>query len=209
MIGVDEAGKGAVVGSMFVVAVSADTPDLPDGLRDSKRLSSDERERLSSLVRERSEVAVVEITADEIDSHVSDGGMNDLMVEAHSRALNAVGADASADEVVLDASDVDADRFGRRVSNRLGEDTDRIKAEHGADETYPVVSAASVVAKVDRDSHVAGFDAGSGYPGDPEAVGFLREHAPDYPDPVRRSWGTARRIAEEVSQSGFDDFDLG
>lgn len=207
MIGVDEAGKGAVVGSMFVVAVSADTEDVPDGVRDSKRLTPEERERLASLVRKGCEVAVVEITADEIDSHVSDGGMNDLMVEAHSRALDALGA-STTEDVILDASDVDADRFGRRVSKRLKNET-QVDAEHGADERYGVVSAASVVAKVERDAHVADFDAGSGYPGDTDAVDFLHDHASDYPDCVRHSWSTARRIAEEESQSGFDDFDLG
>ena len=209
MIGVDEAGKGAVVGSMFVAAVAGDPDDLPDGIRDSKRLTPDERERLASLVRDGYEVSVVEIPPGEIDSYVSDGGMNDLMVEAHSRALEDIDADLTADEPILDASDVDADRFGRRVADRLGADETDVDAEHGADEAHPIVSAASVVAKVERDSHVAGLDAGSGYPGDPEAVEFLREQAPDYPDCVRLSWSTARRIAEKEPQSAFNDFDLG
>jgi len=197
MIGVDEAGKGAVVGSMFVAAVEFDADfEVPD----SKRLGADKREELAERVRKTCEVAVVEVTADEIDRYVVDGGMNDLMVEAHGRALD--GLDASG-AVVADASDTDADRFARRLSERAGREVD---AEHGADDRYDAVGAASVVAKVERDAGVSEFDAGSGYPGDQDAVEFLRRHAPEYPDCVRESWSTAERVARKEKQSDLDEF---
>lgn len=197
MIGVDEAGKGAVVGSMFVAAVDF---VANFAVPDSKRLSADERERLAERVRNECEVAVVEVSADEVDGYVSDGGMNDLMVEAHGRALDKLDA---SDRVVADASDTDADRFARRLSERVGREVD---AEHGADDDYDAVGAASVVAKVARDAHIAGFDAGSGYPGDERAVEFLRSEAPDYPACVRESWSTSERVAREKKQSGLGDF---
>jgi ribonuclease HII len=198
MIGVDEAGKGAVVGSMYVAAVEFDADfSVPD----SKRLAPEERERLADRVRETCDVGVVEVTADEVDAYVGDGGgMNDLMVEAHARAVEALGASG---RVVCDASDVSAERFARRVGGHLD---NPVNAEHGADEAYDAVGAASVVAKVKRDASVSSFGAGSGYPGDPATVEYLREEAPDYPGHVRESWSTAERIVRDERQSSFEEF---
>ena len=200
MIGVDEAGKGAVVGSMFVSAVEFDADfSVPD----SKRLSSEERERLSERICDTCAVAVVEIKPEEIDAYVADGGMNDLMVEAQARALEKLGVSG---EVIADASDVSAERFARRLGERVHDGYD-VSAEHGADDEYDAVGAASVVAKVERDAHVACYDAGSGYPGDNATVGFLRKHAPDFPACVRKEWSTTERIEREKRQSEFGDFD--
>lgn len=202
MIGVDEAGKGAVVGSMFVSAVEFDT-EAAFGVPDSKSLVPKERERLAERILESCTVAVVEVTPDEIDGYVEDGGMNDLMIEAHGRALDALDSSGT---VIADASDVSEERFARRLSERVGDGYD-VSAEHGADEEYDVVGAASVVAKVERDAHVARYGAGSGYPGDSATVEFLRDRAPDFPDCVRVSWSTAKRVEREEKQSRFDDFD--
>jgi ribonuclease HII len=200
MIGVDEAGKGAVVGSMFVSAVEFDA-DFP--VPDSKRLSSEKRERLSEKIRDTCAVAVVEVTPKEIDTYVADGGMNDLMIEAQARTLEKLDVSG---EVIADASDVSAERFARRLGERVHDGYD-VKAEHSADDTYDAVGAASVVAKVERDAHVARYDTGSGYPGDPATVEFLREKAPDFPAFVRKEWSTTERIEREEKQSEFGDFD--
>jgi len=197
MIGVDEGGKGAVVGSMFVAAVGFDAGfSVPD----SKRLAPEEREHLAGRVRETCDVGVVEVTADEVDGYVSEGRMNGLMVEAHARAVEALDASG---RVVCDASDVSAERFARRVGERVENPVD---AEHGADDSYDAVGAASVVAKVERDAGVSSYDAGSGYPGDPATVGYLRRQAPDYPSHVRESWSTSERIAREEEQTTVDEF---
>ncbi|MFP4188092.1 MAG: ribonuclease HII [Halobacteriales archaeon] len=199
MIGVDEAGKGAVVGSMYVSAVEFDAGfSVPD----SKRVSSEKRERLAERIRETCAVAVIQVTADEVDDYVGDGGggMNDLMVEAHARAVKELNASG---RVVCDASDVSAERFARRVGARVD---NPVKAEHGADEAYDAVGAASVVAKVERDAGVSSYGAGSGYPGDPSTVEYLRAEAPEYPAHVRESWSTAERVAREKRQSRFGDF---
>jgi ribonuclease HII len=201
MIGVDEAGKGAVVGSMFVSAVEF---DADFGVPDSKNAAPEEREALAERIQDECEVAVVGVTPEEIDSYVEDGGMNDLMVEAHGRALDRLDAHG---DVVADASDVSAERFARRLAERADDgDGYEVRAEHGADERYDAVGAASVVAKVRRDSHVERYEAGSGYPGDPATVEFLRDRAPEYPACVRESWSTAERVAREKRQSSFEDF---
>ncbi|MXR20783.1 ribonuclease HII, partial [Halobacterium bonnevillei] len=160
--GVDEAGKGPVLGSMFAAAVAGDPADLPDSVADSKRLSPERRADLDARIRDACEVGVAEIPVARIDHPETD--MNALTVDAQASALDAVAADGLAGYV--DAGDVDEERFGRRVAHGVAADVD-VTAEHGADDEYTLVAAASVVAKVARDSHVetlaaAYGDVGSG-----------------------------------------------
>lgn len=204
MIGVDEAGKGAVLGSMFVAAVQVhDGLGCLDRLRDSKQLGEEERRELAGELRRDACFNVVKVSADEVDSYVRDGGMNDLVVEAHSRALRGLGV---RDGVVADASDVSAERFESRLSMLAGMD---VSAEHRADENHACVAAASIVAKVERDRHVKRYGAGSGYPGDPNTRDFLESYVrrngclPPY---ARSSWQTSRDVLARVEQSGLDEY---
>jgi ribonuclease HII len=210
--GVDEAGKGPVLGSMFAAAVRADPAVLPAGVADSKTLTAGRREELARELRadDRVEVGVAEITTARIDDPATD--MNTLTVAAHAEALTPVVHDG--DRGTVDAGDTDAARFGRRVGDRLDATLD-LAAEHGADETDPLVGAASIVAKVERDSHVTAlaerFDAalGSGYPSDPTTRAFLADYVEahgDLPDCARASWGTSADVLAAAEQSRLDDF---
>lgn len=207
--GVDEAGKGPVLGSMFAAAVACDPDDLPDGIRDSKRLSPARREALDAEIRAVADVGVAEIGVDEIDDPGTD--MNTLTVAAHARALACVAVDGLAG--VVDGGDVDAERFGRRVAERLDADVD-LASEHGADEQHEIVGAASIVAKVARDEHVGRLaaeygDVGSGYPSDERTREFLREHVREHgtlPDCARASWQTCDDVLAAAAQSALGDF---
>lgn len=209
-LGVDEAGKGPVLGSMFAAAVRVDPDDLPAGVADSKSLSAPRREQLASDIHEVADgVGVAEIPVARIDDPETD--MNALTVAAHAEALSAV-ADSD-EEAYVDAGDTNAVRFERNVASAVPVDLD-LRAEHGADETYPVVSAASVVAKVRRDAHVASLaaeygDVGSGYPGDATTRAFLREYVADHgalPTCARESWQTSRDVLAAAEQSSLGDF---
>jgi ribonuclease HII len=207
--GVDEAGKGPVLGSMFAAAVVGDSSDLPAGVADSKRLSPARREDLDERIREDFEVGVAEVPVERIDDPETD--MNELTVEAQASALGDVATDGLAGHV--DAGDVDEARFGRRVAEGVAADVD-VTAEHGADDEYALVAAASIVAKVARDSHVeelraAYGDVGSGYPSDPTTRDFLREHVREHgalPGCARESWQTSRDALAAAEQSGLDEF---
>lgn len=208
--GVDEAGKGPVLGSMFAAAVAGDPAAVPDGVADSKRLSADRRAELDDRVRASMRVGVAEVPVDRIDDPETD--MNTLTVAAQADALGRVVADGMAGYV--DAGDVNEQRFGRRVANRVAADV-AVTAEHGADDEYDLVAAASIVAKVARDAHVdalaAAFDAdiGSGYPSDSTTREFLaayvREHG-ELPECARASWQTSRDALGAAEQSALDDF---
>jgi len=217
-IGVDEAGKGPVLGSMFAAGVRAPVEALPDGVADSKRLPADRRESLAARIREAAEaVAVVEIPVERIDDPGRD--MNGLTVEAHAEVLAGVASDGL--PAYLDAADTNAVRFERRVGDRIDADLD-LRAEHGADEEYRIVSAASIVAKVERDAHVAALAAeyeaqgygevGSGYPGDSTTREFLRsfvESEGELPACARRSWQTSQDVLAGQDQSSLGEFYTG
>ncbi|MFW6265332.1 MAG: ribonuclease HII [Halanaeroarchaeum sp.] len=210
--GVDEAGKGPVLGSMFAAAVLADPGAIPDGVADSKRLSPARREELAATLREAPgvHVGVAEITTDHIDDPETD--MNTLTVRAQAAALSQVARDGV--HGLLDAGDTDEARFADRVRKRVGADV-TIVAEHGADDSDDLVAAASIVAKVERDAHVeslaAGYDAdlGSGYPSDETTIGFLTDYLARegrLPDCARTSWATCQRLVAEAEQVGLDQF---
>lgn len=204
-VGVDEAGKGAVLGSMFVAAV-AYPDELELAVGDSKELAPDHREELAARIREACDVAVVEVTADAIDDVLDDDvTMNDLVLARHAEAVRRLDAGIEV-SVAADASDVDAERFERRLASRVEPD---VTAEHGAEDAFDAVAAASIVAKVERDDHIATHGCGSGYPSDPETKQYIEETIRDTgtPPPIARwSWSTTRDAVERLAQSELGDF---
>jgi ribonuclease HII len=212
-VGSDEAGKGPVLGPMVAAAVRVDPDALPAEVDDSKRLTPARREELAAGVRDAADaVGVAVVPPERIDDPATD--MNTLTVAAHAEALAAVASDG--DPVYADAGDVSESRFARRVAAAVadrGADVD-VTAEHGADARYPVVAAASIVAKVERDERVAGLEAdfgavGSGYPSDPTTRAFLREYVREHgglPSCARASWKTCDDVLAAAEQSALDDF---
>ena len=205
-IGIDEAGKGPVIGSMFVAGV-LNFEGLEDmGVKDSKRLSPSRREYLAKLIEEATEVHVVEFTASEIDEGRKRHTLNEIMVELFS----AVICSFQPNRAFVDAADVNPNRFAANLKSsfkkEMGEGAEgelEIISEFKADEHYPVVSAASIVAKVHRDRSIRQLEAeigeeiGSGYPADPKTIQFLRrllKEKEDIPPYVRRSWKTVEKV---------------
>ena len=220
-IGVDEAGKGPVIGPMVAAAVRAAEADLPDGIDDSKRLTAATRESIATQLRESPAVAVGlgVVTTDEIDDAETD--MNSLTVAAQVRALGDVVVDG--DHALVDAGDVSESRFARRVADGVadaGTDTEGgvaidVTAEHGADEASQLVGAASIIAKVERDSRIDALsenydhDVGSGYPSDPTTRTFLADYVDrhgELPACARASWATCEDVVTAAEQSNLAEF---
>ncbi|HIH37103.1 MAG TPA: ribonuclease HII, partial [Methanocellales archaeon] len=131
--------------------------------------------------------------------------MNEIVVESHVRVLKQL----KPDEAFLDAADVDADRFAKKVQAWYGKNI-KITSEHNADVTYPLVSAASIIAKVRRDETVQelerllGKSIGSGYPSDIRTIHFLDDWVKEHdslPSFVRHSWKTATNALKRHEQS--------
>jgi ribonuclease HII len=209
--GVDEAGKGSVLGPMVVAAVGVSSEDiLADlGVKDSKVLSAKERERLYIILRKKCRVATVKLDAQEIDIVRQDMTLNEAVARAHAQVIDKLSPTLA----YVDACDVNTFRYAEMVKNHL-ELPCEIVSEHHADEKFPVVSAASIIAKVTRDRVIATLakkygKIGSGYPSDPVTIRFLNSYIDEHrvPPPIaRKSWKTVSAILAKKTQSSLGFF---
>ena len=209
--GVDEAGKGSVLGPMVVAAVGVSSDDtLADlGVKDSKLLTAKERERLYTIIRKKCRVAIVRLDAQEIDAVRQDMTLNAAVARAHAQVITKLSPTCA----YVDACDVNTFRYAEMVKNHL-ERPCEIVSEHHADGKFPVVSAASIIAKVTRDRAIATLakkygDIGSGYPADPVTIRFLNAYIEEHriPPPIaRKSWKTVSAILAKKTQSSLGDF---
>lgn len=204
--GIDEAGRGPVVGPLVVAGVMVEDPArlAEMGCRDSKMLTPAKRESIDRRLRSdpavRVEVRVIE--PEVLDAERQRRSLNDIEAER----FNSIALALQPDLLFVDAADVDARRFGRAVGKGLPRRC-KVVSEHKADDSYPVVGAASIVAKVARDAAIAELarrlerklemPLGSGYAHDERTQLFLRGwHARfgDLPEGTRRSWATVNEI---------------
>jgi ribonuclease HII len=213
IVGIDEAGRGSWLGPLVVGAFCARRSDLAAlrtaGARDSKLLSPSARERVYERLEQLGTCRSVDLAPEEIDRYVAHNGLNELEATAFARLVRELAPTVA----YLDACDVDARRFGRRVARLAGPGT-RIVARHRADRDLPVVGAASIVAKVRRDQAIRrlaeslGADIGSGYPSDRRTVDFVRRTVTAgarRPPWLRRSWATTRRVIPARTARTLDD----
>jgi len=215
--GIDEAGKGPVLGPMCVAGVLLDEKKLDAlsriGVKDSKQLTPKKREILAVNIKELvDKYFILEVSPFQIDELRKAITMNEIMVSCYARILE----ELKPDHAFVDAADVVAERFGENIQKKYkGEII--ITSEHEADVKYPVVSAASILAKVKRDSLVEalkkdiGIDIGSGYPSDPKTIKFLEDWIEEHdaiPVFARSSWETSKRLLDKSrkSQRTFDNF---
>jgi len=214
--GVDEAGRGPVIGPMVMVLAVASEEKIDElkeiHVKDSKELSLEKREELyPEIKRILDDLVVIKIPPAEIDIFVERRGLNEL--EAMKTAQMLTLAKLRPDIVYIDAPDPDPRKYVGRISKYL-ENPPRIVAEHKADAKYPIVSAASIIAKVERDREIRKIEDkfgefGTGYPHDERTIRFLEEWMKrnrELPDFVRKSWSTAKRIAEKGLQKTLFDW---
>ena len=217
VLGVDEAGRGPVIGSMFVGGFLVDKDKLDEvenlGVKDSKKLSNKLRDSIDEVLEDYGDTFLKEVEAEEIDELREIMSLNEIELHAFVDIIER----AEPDEVFVDLPEPDGDRFIRKMKRELPERFQDVKfvAEHEADDTYPVVSAASIVAKSARERHTQelkekyGYDFKSGYPHDKPTINFLEkfvEEKGELPKETRKSWSTAERVLKEADQKGLGDF---
>jgi ribonuclease HII len=203
--GVDEAGKGPVLGPMVIAAVAcSNQQELADlGVMDSKALSPKRRSELFALIKARFPYTVAIRTAADIDQLRTEMTMNEITARAHAEVVR----NLECSEAYLDACDVNEERYGRTVGGYIGHPCTIISC-HRADQKYPAVSAASIIAKVIRDRLVQEMEEeygsiGSGYPADPVTIGFLTTYIQKYGHPpaiARTSWATVKKMMQKAGQ---------
>lgn len=208
--GIDEAGRGPVFGPMVLAVCCIQKKDeeklIELGVTDSKLLSPKERERQFTEIKSiASAFSSVHVSAKEIDVLRNRKSLNEIEAMRIGMLLN--NLKEKPEMVFVDSPDSIEKNFTLRIRNYLSFDC-IIKSEHKADLNYPVVSAASIIAKVERDNEIKKLAEkygaiGSGYPGDEVTVKFLKnwmEENNSLPDFARNSWDTSRRALDKKFQ---------
>ena len=204
--GIDDAGRGPIIGPLAIAGVLLDEKDLPKlvdlGVKDSKCLSPRRREQLAAEIKELAlKYHVAMLSPAEIDRIVETGRKLHKLNRLEAQTMAKVITILKPDVAYVDASDVLADRFKYHIAENL---TFRVQviSEHKADVKYPIVSAASIIAKVERDRVICELkekygNMGCGYATDPDTLKFLEKWIRkfgSYPDFVRKSWKPAKRL---------------
>lgn len=198
MYGVDEAGRGPVIGSMFIACAYGNVEDIPNDVKDSKKLSNKKIAKVRKEIDSSSiETSVVEVKPKEIDESNS---LTELCESGFSKAISKI--DKPSDKIVVDSFSNNKDAVRDKLLERHPEYT--VEVEFEADDKYQMVSVASIIAKSEREKHIERLsekygDIGSGYPSDPTTKEYLEnyyEKNEDFPDFVRNSWGTIERIKD-------------
>jgi ribonuclease HII len=216
ILGIDEAGRGPVLGSLFIGGFMIGEENLAKleelGVKDSKKLSDSKREDLRKELDDLGEVFLIEFTASKLDDLMDVMTINEVELKGFAEVIDR----AEPDKVFMDLPEPDGDRFIGKVKDLMNTRNDLVfTAEHGADDEYPVVSAASIVAKSARESHVEelhekyGYDFASGYPHDKPTREFLEKYVEEkgeLPPEARKSWSTSQDILEEAGQKGLGEF---
>jgi ribonuclease HII len=203
--GVDEAGRGPVLGPLVVagVACESDVPLRQLNVRDSKKLTPERRNRLAPEIEKLCRVEVIVVPAEDIDVMRAEMSLNDFEARLFANVIEKLHPDTA----YVDAVDVDEIEFKRAIQKHLPIDVEIV--------SQPVVSAASIIAKVRRDLEMRkieesiGQPIGSGYPSDPDTIAFLEKWIKEkgsLPPHTRKTWDTARRLLAESRTRKLDEF---
>ena len=209
--------RGPVIGPLVVAGVTLpnDKRLIELRVKDSKKVSPKRRVRLSEKIKIMAiDYELVIIPAKDIDDMRKVMTLNEIEVNAFSRVIKKLKPDIC----YVDSVDVNEERFKNDILSNLSFKPEII-SKHKADDIYPIVGAASILAKTRRDEEVAkiaeklemkiNLPLGSGYPADPLTQKFLKVWYEKYgklPPNIRKSWKTTQNFIKEANTKKLDDF---
>ncbi len=215
--GVDEAGRGPVIGPLVIAGVTFqnDFELKENGVKDSKKLSASKRRVLAEKIKELADnFKIIKISAQDIDDMRRVMTLNEIEVNVFSKVIEKLKPDIC----YVDAADVKDERFGKDIQSKLAFKT-TIISKHKADEIYPIVGAASIIAKTTRDYEISIIESelrkkldipmGSGYPADPITQNFLNKWLIKFgklPPNTRHSWKTSQKLLNNYKTKKLDSF---
>lgn len=200
----DEAGRGPVIGPMVICGVLAERTGIKQlkkmGVRDSKTLTHKSRVKLRKKIPSVvEEFYLIVVSSREIDKWVAKKQLNVLEGWKMAEIINTLCPQI----VFIDAPLKNTLKFKMLVAEKVNMDVDII-AENNADRNYTLVSAASIIAKVERDQIIKEYQKayghfGSGYPSDPKTIEFLLTYInedKELPEIIRKTWKTLIKLKE-------------
>lgn len=215
IIGIDEAGRGPVIGPMVIAGVVIKEEDehklIDIKVKDSKQLSALQREKLFDKIKQIAyDYKIIVIGSDEIDDALlsDDLNLNWLEAEKSVELINAL----KPEKAIVDSPSNNIRQYMEYIKKRMQNKKCKLTAEHKADEKYPVVSAASILAKVTRDAEIEkikkniGINFGSGYPSDPQTKSFMEKYFEKFKHIFRKTWAPYRQAVKKKNQKRLGEF---
>ncbi len=202
--GVDDAGRGSVIGPLVIAGISIEKNRIKRlseiGVKDSKQLTPASRQRMyKKILSVVDGYHVAKISPKIIDQSVATNDLNQLEARYMAKVITKLKPDLS----YVDSCDVIPKRFGMRIHEMAK--SGKIHSSHHADRKYPVVSAASIIAKVNRDREIEKLrkkhNLGSGYPSDVKTMNFIKSWIQQngaVPRFVRTSWKPVKLLMKTV-----------
>ncbi len=219
--GIDEAGRGAVIGPMVVAGVTLEEKSAKKlkvlGVKDSKEVPPAKRVELyREIEKVAKDIFVLKVGPCKIDSYRK-MGINLDRIEAMKMAE--IIDFKSSGKVYVDSLTHNPPRFKSLIEKFVKNKGIELIVENYMDESNTAVSAASIVAKVERDKEIeelkqqVGVDFGVGYPHDQLTIQFLEKiiketNGKQLPDYIRKSWVTTELLQEKSWQKKVMDFML-
>lgn len=205
---------GPVIGPLVICGYLIDEEKEPLlkklSVRDSKLLSTRRREYLAVKLKEiADDLVILKLSPVEIDKLRTKTNLNKIEIHRIQEIINLL----EPDKVIIDSVEADTKKFCDKISKGLKTKPNFI-CENFADKKYPVVSAASIIAKVTRDHDIKSLhkkygDFGSGYTSDERTINFLKswiKRNKQFPWFVRRSWVTTKTIKNDAKQKRVGEF---
>lgn len=175
-------------------------------VKDSKMLTPKRREELAPKIEKiAAHIIVVRVPSCKIDSMRRKGiNLNQIEAIKIAEIINM----ANPDVAIVDSPSYNSRKFRDYLWSKLENKKMKLICENFADKNYPVVSAASIIAKVERDERIekikenVKFDFGVGYAHDSRTIEFLEKLADEgkMPSYVRHTWNTVERIVKKRKQ---------
>ncbi|MFC1710795.1 ribonuclease HII [Nanoarchaeota archaeon] len=215
ILGIDDAGRGPVIGPMVLAGCLIDKKLEPKfrrlGVRDSKQLTQKRREFLEKKIKDEAETFEIVISKPlEIDKKNEQGiNLNELEAIGAARIINRINKGYIKIKVVIDCPSVSIFKWQDLLKTKIKNLSNlEISCEHKADKNHVSVAAASILAKCAREKAMAKLKAefgdaiGSGYTSDPATQKFLQKNARKHKDKgiFRKSWVTWKKAHENTVQ---------
>jgi ribonuclease HII len=212
-LGVDEAGKGPVIGPMVIagclISKEAQTELKKLGVKDSKQLTPKRREFLVGEIKKRVlDYEVVVISADEIDEFQEKKiNINEMEAIVCSRIINKLNKGDKEISVVVDCPSIGILKWKESLKAKIDNLSNlTIYCEHRADANHICVSVASILAKSKREEEmnklkeIYGEEIGSGYSSDPNTQRFVEKYCVKYADKgiFRKCWDTWKNACQKT-----------
>jgi ribonuclease HII len=217
--GVDEAGRGCVLGPMVmgvcVIDKSRQVFFKEIGCKDSKLLTPKKREELAEIIKKEAiEYKIIVVPAEELNVLMSHFSLNEIEAQKISEMIFSLKTELS--EIVIDSPDTVPEKFKNRIQDDLKrkgyKDIKKLKivSEHKADVNHVSVSCASILAKVMRDKLIHELIGDiSGYSSDPKTIEYLKAYIlknKELPTFARVHWETIDKVMKELYQKKISGF---